>query len=145
MNSTMFYEPHKDPLKPIDLSALLEAISAVESGHDNNAVGRRGERGRYQIRAATWSSYGRGRFEIGAHDPVAATECATRYLRSLARLLLDHKHPVNVTELATLWNTGTLLTGHNAYAERVTNLYYDACKSQTSHSSPPSLPTGSPR
>lgn len=145
MSYTQFFEPHKDPLKSIDIPALLTAIAAVESNQNDKAIGRRGERGRYQIRQSTWASYGRGRFEIEAHNQPAAADCAVRYLRSLARLLLDHKHSVNVTELATLWNTGTLLNGHNDYAERVTNLYYDVCKSQTAHSTTPSLPTGGNR
>ena len=126
-----------DTLAAIDIDKFLSALSACESNHNDRAVGKAGERGRYQIRRSTWSSFGRGVFDISAHDPVAARDCAIRYLRSLGRILLDHGTVPNALDLATMWNRGTLLAGPNDFANRVSNLYHDAFKSQTSNSASP--------
>lgn len=118
------HEPHRgDPLRAINTAVLLHCIAAVESGHDDKAIGRKGERGRYQIRPATWHHYGRGPFTTAAHSEPAARACALAYLRSLARILLDHDKVPTVYTLALLYNQGTLLTSSTSYAERVTNLY----------------------
>jgi len=135
------HEPHPNPLQAINIPALLHALSSCESGNDDRAIGRRGERGRYQIRRAVWDHYGRGIFELEAHREPSATMCAQRYLTMLARSLLDHEIVPNVTDLATLWNQGTLMHGHNDFSNRVTNLYYDTVKSQTSKPSAPILQT----
>ena len=132
-----------DPLRAIDTDRLLHAIASVESGLNDNAVGRRGERGRYQIRPATWRSFSREPFSY-AHYPGPARQCALAYLRCLARTLLDHNRIPNVYDLAILWNTGTLLTRSSDYATRVTALY-NASSPQTPVSPPLFVPPGSHR
>lgn len=138
------HEPHPgDPLRALDTDRLLHAIASVESGLNDAAVGRRDERGRYQIRPSTWAHYSREPFAM-AHHPGPARQTAIAYLNCLARTLLDHHRIPNVHDLAVLWNTGTLLTQSNDYAVRVTALY-NASAPQTTFSPAPILPFGNHR
>lgn len=102
------------------LVTLLWAIAAVETGHDDAAIGRAGERSQYQIMEVVWVQ----------HEPhlphehctgQAATDVATRHLLWLTKQVGD-----DVTSLASAWNQGA--TGHrrrgpNDYARRVSALY----------------------
>ena len=139
-------EPHSRPLDGIHINSLLHAISSCESNLDPLAVNpRSGARGLYQFREATWHSFGSRDF-LDAHKPGIARTAALRYLAFLARLLLDHNHPVTVLNLATLWTHGTLTRGIPEYSHRVLNLYTDS----VSHLPPtvlppPSLPSSHPR
>lgn len=120
-----WYEPHRgDQLAHLDLPSLLRAISAVESNDNDSAIGPSGERGRFQFHIGTWSHYGYRDF-TNAHSYVFASHAATRYLRVLARILLDHNRPVTVHNLAQLWNRGSLLDPYCDFADRVDNLYND--------------------
>lgn len=139
------FEPHLSPIEGINIAILLECLADCESRSNDSAIGRRGERGRYQIRRGTWLAYGVGEFETQAHKYPAATACATRYLISLGRTLRDHKITPSVLALATLWNRGTLFYGPNDFAVRVTNLYNDAIKSQATFPPPPSVPPSNHR
>jgi hypothetical protein len=125
-----------DPLQAIDINKFLEALSACESGHNDYAVGKKGERSRYQIRQSTWAFCGFNNFETDSKNPAIARACAITYLRTLATVLTDHEIVPNAQNLATMWNRGTLNRGHNDFSTRVSNLYHDAFKSQTTHPSP---------
>jgi hypothetical protein len=103
------------------LVTLLWAIAAVETGHNDAAIGRAGERSQYQIMEVVWRQ----------HEPQlrhdrcrgeAATKVATKHLTWLTKQV-----GADVTALASAWNQGA--TGHrrrgpNDYARRVTALYW---------------------
>lgn len=102
------------------LVTLLWAIAAVETGHNDSAIGKAGERSQYQIMQVVWVQ----------HEPhlphdrckgQAATDVATRHLRWLTKQVGS-----DAISLASAWNQGA--TGHrrrgpNDYAQRVSNLY----------------------
>jgi len=139
-------EPHARPLDGIHINSLLHAISSCESNLDPLAINpRSGARGLYQFREATWHSFGSHDF-LDAHKPGIARTAALRYLAFLARLLLDHGHPVTVLNLATLWTHGTLTRGIPEYSHRVLNLYTDSVsRLPPTVLPPPSLPSSDPR
>lgn len=119
---------------------FLSAIGDVETGHladQRKAVGRHGERGKYQMKAAAWSegnaqlkAEGRPTYSwLQWRDATAQDMVASAYLRCLRRRLLT----LGVAEpspalLALCWNRG--LTGArdlgwrpNDYAVRVSNVF----------------------
>lgn len=106
----------------ICIITLLWAIAAVETGHDDSAIGQAGERSQYQIMAATWRQ----------HEPTLPhTECRGEAAETVARshlLWLVSRLGTDPLTLASAWNQG--LTGHrrkgpNDYAARVAALYRD--------------------
>ena len=139
-------EPHARPLTGIHITSLLHAISSCESNLNPLAINpRSGTRGLYQFRETTWFSFGTRNF-LDAHNPILARTAAINYLTFLARLLLDHGHPVTVLNLATLWNHGTLSRGIPEYSYRVLNLYTDSLRNPPpTVLPPPSLPSSHPR
>jgi Transglycosylase-like domain len=125
------YEPHPNTLLArVNVPELLRALAACESGFNDSAINdRSGARGRYQIKAGCWYHYGTGP-HTNAHIEPLATAAAVKYINSLARILLDHKQVIEVRLLAQLWHQGTLHADWS-FADRVTNLYNDACTTQT--------------
>lgn len=121
-------------------AALLDAIGDVETGHladQRKAIGRHGERGKYQMKASAWSdanaqlkAEGRPTYSwLQWRDATAQDMMASAYLRCLRRRLSSLGMPnPSPTILALCWNRG--LTGArnrgwqpNDYAERVANLF----------------------
>jgi hypothetical protein len=102
------------------LATLLWAIAAVESGRNDAAIGRAGERSQYQIMEVVWVQH---EPEL-PHDRCrgeAATKVAVKHLGWLTKQV-----GADVTSLASAWNQGA--TGHkrrgpNDYALRVSALY----------------------
>lgn len=119
------FEPHLKVLTEINLPAFLYALGACESNNNDAAIGRHGERGRFQIRASTWKAATHFPF-LCAHASMTSEYVATTILKMYARILMDHGAAVNPTNLAQLWNCGTLIGGPNDFARRVNNLYLDA-------------------
>lgn len=120
--------------------ALLNAIGDVETGHladQRKAVGRHGERGKYQMKASAWAdanaqlkTEGRPTYSwLQWRDATAQDMMACAYLRCLRRRLLcmGIANPTPAL-LALCWNRGVtgahdLRWRPNDYAQRVANLF----------------------
>lgn len=119
-----------------DDRAFLWAISQVESGGNDNAVGPCGARGRYQISQTTWHRFApKGWAHERAHNPASSEVVALRNTASIKKTLSivpqdDEKRVVFA--MASAW-----LVGPNAspawvesprvtdYCQRVWNLYLE--------------------
>ena len=118
-------------------AAFLEAVAAVESGHNRRAIGKAGERGMYQVGRDAWKdaeerlkAEGHYRFpwskwrDATAQDMIAAAHL--RWIRS-------NFHRIGMTDptpeqLALVWNVGWTNARSrdfraNDYAVRVANLF----------------------
>lgn len=132
------------------LPLLLSALAAVETPgekHPDLAVGRAGERSRYQISAAVWRQHAAearretdklphppawtGDFSTDAADPVKAAAVGELHLIWLCKQLEKHRQPVTVETLAAAWKSpeatfnGHMSAGVRDYSGRVGNLYAD--------------------
>lgn len=87
----------------MNLAVFLTALALVESGGNDNAIGRHGERSRYQITQTVWrESMGPESFIHATTQPKRAKECTIRRLNWL------RKNGVLETpiDLAYAWNCG---------------------------------------
>jgi hypothetical protein len=113
----------------LDAVAFLEAIAAVETGHQAWRVGPAGERGRCQFLRATWQRYTNADFAAWAsHDSELVRRVERAHLGFLLRLLVQ---PGQVPDPALLaagwrWERGAIAQVRSDYAQRVANLYWDA-------------------
>lgn len=84
--------------------SALDAISMIESGNNDSAVGRAGEVSRYQIRPAVWQQFTRS---TAYEDSVIASYVAQRYLDWLAKYCKQRtgRDPDNF-DLYVMWNAG---------------------------------------
>ena len=119
---------------------FLDAIGDVETGHladQRKAIGRHGERGKYQMKASAWAdanaqlkAEGRPTYSwLQWRDATAQDMVASAYLRCLRRRLLSLgiANPTPAV-LALCWNRGVagahdLGWQPNDYAFRVANLF----------------------
>jgi hypothetical protein len=118
-------------------AAFLEAVAAVESGHNRKAIGKAGERGQYQVGKAAWDDAS-ARLKAEGHyafpwskwrDATAQDMIAAAHLRTIR----DHfkrigKPDPTPEQLALVWNVGwsgavSRRFAPNDYAERVANLF----------------------
>jgi len=106
---------------------VLSAIRIVETGDNRRSVGRAGERGAYQFRAATWRQHSRQPFHL-AHTRYADV-VARRHYTWLVRNLERAGRPADAYHIALAWNAGLHRTTHGrpaaasrSYATRVQNL-----------------------
>lgn len=91
---------------------LLDHIRKVESGGNNRAVGRHGERGAWQISRAAWSDVSRERRRVGlrvypfgyAFRESVAREYAAGYVELLRARLGCYGHSDDAVLIA--WNRG---------------------------------------
>lgn len=135
---------------------LLQAIADVESGGRDAAVGKAGERGRYQFAEETWRSLTDLPFEK-AHVREVADVIALKHLTNLERRMRRVRRPewpgTGIPErelpflLAVAWNAGpnNLAASHNptvaGHANRVVSLYtVYVLRKVGSCSSAPSIP-----
>ena len=83
---------------------LLEAISQVESGANDFAVGARGERGRFQIQTLTWSAYSKSR---NYTDAKVSRDVAERHLHFCRTQFRDAtgRDPSDF-DAAVMWTAG---------------------------------------
>lgn len=51
------------PAEGFGIVRLINAIGEVESGNDDNAIGKKGERGRFQFTRELWAEFSRMPFE----------------------------------------------------------------------------------
>lgn len=115
---------------PIDYGALLYAIGCVESGNKDDAIGKDGERGRFQFTEATWTSLTPLPFSE-AHNLPAARVVALKHLTDMERRIrrAGLTRGALIFELAVAWNAGehNRAAVHNpkvaGYANRVVLLY----------------------
>lgn len=118
------------PLALPDLPALLWAIAEVESGNNPAAIGKNGERTRYQIKWSTWNRY-TGLGMVGCSEE-AAQDVVVQYLLEIAQNLVRHGRPINPCTLYVAYRTGqyrpTLARGVTDSGIRVENLYEDRMK-----------------
>jgi hypothetical protein len=95
---------------------FLDTLRLVESNGNNNAIGKSGERGAYQMTKRAWedaSDWYRSRgmelvpWETGAHDLLWSRAYAAIYLHGLAiRYIADHGVAPSPEQLFALWNCG---------------------------------------
>jgi len=121
-------------------AALLNAIGDVETGHladQRKAIGRHGERGKYQMKATAWSqanaqltAEGRKTYSwLQWRDETAQDMMACAYLRWLrSRFKADGYATPTPEQLAVAWNRGyegakSYGFRPNHYAVRVANLF----------------------
>jgi hypothetical protein len=100
----------------IELATLLAAIAVVESNTNDAAIGKAGERGRYQITREVWEKwmpksqarrlYGAG-FDRGPHDPALSRWVAERHIKyGIIPELEKAGRQVTVFAVASCWNAG---------------------------------------
>jgi hypothetical protein len=118
-------------------AAFLEAVAAVESGHNRKAIGKAGERGQYQVGKAAWDDAS-ARLKAEGHyafpwskwrDATAQDMVAASHLRWIR----SNFHRVGMTDptpeqMALVWNVGWTAARSqgfraNGYAFRVANLF----------------------
>ena len=118
-------------------AAFLEAVAAVESGHNRKAIGAAGERGMYQVGKAAWDDAS-ARLKAQGHyafpwskwrDATAQDMIAASHLRWIRA----NFHRIGMTDptpeqLALVWNVGWSAAvarrfSPNDYAFRVANLF----------------------
>lgn len=119
----------RHPMGPddVDAAAMLDAIAAVESGHNPRAVGKHGERGRCQFTRATWQGYTDAPWESWAGVDCPLTRKVERahlaWLCECLRALHPHLEPEFI---AAGWRWGPRLAAAHVrtdYARRVAALY----------------------
>jgi hypothetical protein len=92
-------------LPSIDADRLLAAISQVESGNDDRAVGRLGEVSRFQLLPCNWRKMS-DRPLSDATNLKVSHEIALAWLRTLALDLRLDKLPVTAENLCWSWKCG---------------------------------------
>jgi hypothetical protein len=118
-------------------AAFLDAVAAVESGHNRKAIGKAGERGMYQVGRDAWKdaeerlkAEGHYRFpwskwrDATAQDMIAASHL--RWIR--ANFKRVGKPDPTPEQIAVVWNLGWSAAvarrfTPNDYAVRVGNLF----------------------
>ena len=113
------------------LLRLAKCIAEVETGQNDDAVGRAGERSKYQISRIVWEQHFPGRAFIECYG-INADECAIKHLSWLKQNLPRNNH----FWVVYAWNAGltnTRIAMSKAityppsyeFAEHVENLYND--------------------
>lgn len=112
----------------LDFDVMLDAIAAVESGGNPKAIGKLGERGRCQIRAATWGEVTHLPFLAWAPVDCAETrEVERMILGEFCRRLLRQGHQLEPALVAAAWRFGAGQAARFVRADssqRTANLYF---------------------
>lgn len=84
----------------------LRALAMIETGCNDFAIGKLGERSRYQIKRSTWKEVSNKKFELAFYTQVAS-EAAACYLNRLSNryYVANHRRPSDM-ELYVMWNWG---------------------------------------
>lgn len=115
---------------PTNISTLLRCISEIESGNDDNAIGKQGERSRYQILQSTWYQY----TSLDFHNYCYHYETASSVARiHLSKIILKFHNDANrkptPAELYVIWNAGYSYYFHKRFdIERVPKTLYNRAK-----------------
>jgi hypothetical protein len=120
----------------IDIAILLASIAVVESNSDDAAIGKAGERGRYQLTKAVWEQVlppsrfheSDEEFEFGAHSLALSRYVAAKHIElTIIPALEKAGREVTVFAIASCWNAG--VTGYikhgrgSGYARKVVEEY----------------------
>lgn len=82
----------------------LEALSQIESGDNDAAIGRAGEVSRYQIMPHVWAHYSRSR---AFRDSRVSTQIAAAHLQEITAWFLQRTgRPASDFDVYVLWNAG---------------------------------------
>ena len=88
------------------LQAKLKALSEIESGNDDNAVGRKGELSRWQIRRSVWEQHFPAKSDY-RHFRKHAGNCAIAHILWLEEQYRKHaKRNPSAAQLYCMWNMG---------------------------------------
>jgi hypothetical protein len=100
------------PANNVVTEALLSALSQVESGNDDMARGRDGERSRYQIMPDVWKRFGRG---MRPWNKDEAKIVATKIWQERVEWFMKrHDRKPTTVEMYVLWNAPA-----QAYAQKI--------------------------
>lgn len=84
----------------------LKALAMIESGVNDYAVGKKGERSRYQISKATWKESSNRPFSFAYREDFA-TEAAIHYKNRIAnRFMQECGHYPTDLDFYVMWNWG---------------------------------------
>jgi hypothetical protein len=94
----------------------LEAISMIESGNNDRAIGRAGEVSRYQIKPEIWHQYTESK---DYHDPQVAASVAAQHLEQLETAFRAQagREPTDFDRYV-MWNGGLTYYAHLKFAAR---------------------------
>lgn len=119
---------HPSPVYPVTADVFLDAVAQVESGGSDWAIGKRGERGRYQFTEDTWKMHTTVDFHF-AHDRLMADLVAREHFRYLYSEFEKRGWAPTPYNLAACWNAGLTGGGRRPlpphvddYAQRVANI-----------------------
>jgi hypothetical protein len=120
----------------INITLILSAIAAVETGSNPHAVGKHHELSAYQISAEVWAQHTaktKEPFALASTNAQLAEHVATEHLIYLTREMERAGVPITVENLAYAWNSGPaaairgILHGQkfkpNGFVKRVANIY----------------------
>lgn len=102
----LIYSAFTSNAKGFDDTSFLAAIAIVETGGDNSAVGKAGERSQYQFMRATWDQYARVSHAECAKHPDEIERVANLHLNWIKKTLAKNRMQVNVENCAAVWNAG---------------------------------------
>lgn len=118
-----------------NLTIILACLSMIESGDNDLAVGKAGERSRFQITEAAWKATHYIPFESGSKRPVIAEVVARHIIKERieAFKILFSKDPTPF-EIYVLWNAPAQI-GHPSKvvaekAQRFENLVKEKMKGE---------------
>jgi hypothetical protein len=78
----------------------LSALSMLETGNNDRALGRKGEVSRFQILPSEWRRYGTG----DPHNPAGAARAVQRIMACRVAKLYAAAHPLTNFDFYVLWN-----------------------------------------
>jgi hypothetical protein len=112
----------------LDLPTLVAAISLVETGDNDLAVGKHGERSRFQIIERVWNHHTHLTHRIHAKNPRVSVLITLDHIdKCIIPYLASREQPITPFTVAGCWNGGcwgfTQLDWGRDYAERVANTY----------------------
>lgn len=120
----------------LDTLKLAKAIAEIETGNDNNAIGKLHERSRYQFRESTWKDHCDRPFEEATTNPALADSVAQEYIKwNMRYFITGCSRQPTAFDIAVMWNAGCgfykrrqfnrsrVPAQVKEYANRVENIY----------------------
>lgn len=110
-----------------DDQRFLAAIAVVETNNDNSAIGKAGERSKYQFMEATWNQYSNIPHARASEFPEEIERVANVHLNWIKSTLKKNKFGITVENCAAIWNAGwgNFKKGYRPklYIQKVKNSY----------------------
>lgn len=89
-----------------EMGAKLRALSSIESDNNDNAIGSKGERSRWQIRRSVWKQHFPGGGDGRGYMPFAR-DCALLHITWLEEQYRKYaKRNPSASQLYCMWNMG---------------------------------------